>query len=321
MKILTVTNMWPISEHQYYGIFVKEQVEALKKYYPELENKIWFINGFKNRVNYLFSVFQINWHLIFNKYDVIHIHFGLSGLFLLFRLYKNAKVILTLHGSDINIEVSNHLQVWITKIVINHVDHIICVNDNMAKGINKTSHISVLPCAVNTDLFQPALKKDQQTIQIVFPGSIQRPVKNYQLFRSIIDIIKDTTKIEITEVIIDNMSRAEVSTALKESDILLLTSLSEGSPQIVKEAMCCNTPIVTSNVGDVAMLLKSVDNCSVINKFDEDLFADAVLKILNKNPKNRISNGRQRNFELGLDEKTTSQKIFDLYKSLSHKYE
>jgi hypothetical protein len=84
MKVLTITNMWPIPEHPYYGIFVEEQVAGLQKYYPEIDNKILFINGFVHKYNYVLSIIKIIWHLLFNSYDVIHLHSALSGLFLLF---------------------------------------------------------------------------------------------------------------------------------------------------------------------------------------------------------------------------------------------
>jgi len=53
MKVLTITNMWPIESAPYYGIFVKEQVEALKKYYPDVKNDLYFINGKQSKLNYL----------------------------------------------------------------------------------------------------------------------------------------------------------------------------------------------------------------------------------------------------------------------------
>ena len=315
MKILIVTNMWPTPEHPYYGIFVKEQLEGINKYNPEIDIKVWFINGLKYKFNYFLSIFQINWHLIFNKYDIIHIHFGLSGIFLLFSCRKSAKVILTLHGSDINIESSSKLKVWITKKVIKRVDHIICVSEKMIPKINKVKDYTVLPCAVNTDLFVPLRKKDTSKIQIVFPSSKKRSEKNYPLFKSTLSILKKNYNIDVQEVLIENMSREKVVATLQESDILLLTSISEGSPQIVKEAMCCNTPVVSTNVGDVENLLMDVTNCFVINSFSPNDFLVLILKIIHKD-RNLISNGRERIMKLNLDTKSTTHKLMDIYNNL-----
>ena len=73
MKVLIVTNMWPTSNHQYFGIFVKEQIECLEKRYSNLETEIFFINGKKNKFNYLISILKINWKLLNNKYDLIYL--------------------------------------------------------------------------------------------------------------------------------------------------------------------------------------------------------------------------------------------------------
>ena len=42
-----------------------------------------------------------------------------------------------------------------------------------------------------------------------------------------------------------------------------MTSKSEGSPQIVKEALACNLPIVSTNTGDASVRLKSAKNCFI----------------------------------------------------------
>lgn len=316
MKVLTVTNMWPVPECQYFGIFVHEQVEGIKRYYPDTDIKVWFIKGFKYKINYILSIFRINWHLLFNKYDIIHIHFGLSGMFLPFRYYKNGRFILTLHGSDINLESSYKLKVWITKKLLKYVDQVICVNEEMAKKTNRPKNALVLPCAVNTDLFLPAEKPEIPTIQFVFAGTKKKPKKNYTLFKSIIAILKNTHHIEIQEIIIDKMSRDEVVATLQATDILLLTSFSEGSPQIVKEAMSCNIPVISTNVGDVANLLDNVSNSYVVNSFTPDDFIEPILKILNKKKKDRISNGRTRLMELNLDTEKTTHKLMTIYANL-----
>lgn len=61
-----------------------------------------------------------------------------------FRFKTNPKVILTLHGSDINIESSSTLKVWLTQKVLKQVDHIIFVNEKMVKRTNRFDNISVL---------------------------------------------------------------------------------------------------------------------------------------------------------------------------------
>lgn len=318
MKVLTITNMWPIPEYPYYGIFVKEQVDGLVKFYPEIVNKVWFINGFKNKINYIFNIFKINFYLLFNKYDIIHIHFGLSGIFLLLNPFIKTPVILTLHGSDINRNNSNRIVTTISKLVVKRSDHVFYLNDKILEILkDQISKLEYLPCGIDTSLFEcKRVENKTDKIKIAFPASKLRPEKNYIFFCKIIDRLQNIYNKDIEVIEIHNKTRKQVRDILNEIDVLVMTSISEGSPQIIKEAMSCNTPIVSSNVGDIKILLKNLTNCYVINEFDENLFCEAILEILKIDPDKRISNGRQRIFDLGLDEESTSKKIVNAYKRL-----
>jgi teichuronic acid biosynthesis glycosyltransferase TuaC len=43
--------------------------------------------------------------------------------------------------------------------------------------------------------------------------------------------------------------------------VVLLTSLHEGSPNIVKEALACNIPVVSVDVGDVRERIQGIEGC------------------------------------------------------------
>jgi hypothetical protein len=319
MKIMTVTNMWPISEHPYYGIFVKEQIEGLNKYYPELKNKVWFINGFKSKFNYILSCIQINWHLLFNNYDIIHVHFGLSGLFLLVNPFIKTPVVTMLHGSDIRTDSSSKLFTIISKLVVNRSNHVFYLNGRIQEILkDHVNKLEYLPCGINTNIFEcRRVENKTDIVKIAFPASKQRLEKNYKFFSRIIDVLQQKYQIKIEVIEIHGKSRIEVCDILNSVDILVMTSISEGSPQIIKEAMCCNTPIVSSNVGDVSIMLKDLRNCYVINEFAEELFCKAIHDILKITSDKRFSNGRLRIFELGLDEESTSKKIYNAYNTLA----
>ena len=306
--------MWPIPEHPYYGVFVKEQIAGLQKYYPEIENEVLFINGFVHKYNYVLSIIKINWHLLFNFYDIIHVHSALSGLFLLFAP-KRKNVIITLHG----IEINNPEQYKISKYVIKKAGKLICVSDEIESIVKKqvpNTPTYVIPCAVCDSFFvEKKVKKSDNPIKIAFPASIKRPEKNYVFFKQIIDLLEKEKEIDVEVIEIHGKTRSEVRDILNEIDVLVLTSTSEGSPQIIKEALCCNRPVVSSKAGNVAMLLKNVKNCKVIDNFDVQAFVSAIIEILNCKSEGRRSNGREQIYALGLDEKSTYKKLFNLYKS------
>ena len=81
MKVLQVTTNYPTKSNPIFGIFMKEQVESIEKY--GVENTIFFSNGSESKHGmfvHLFSVFKLYWHLLWNRYDLIHCHSNVSGL-------------------------------------------------------------------------------------------------------------------------------------------------------------------------------------------------------------------------------------------------
>jgi glycosyltransferase involved in cell wall biosynthesis len=72
---------------------------------------------------------------------------------------------------------------------------------------------------------------------------------------------------------------------------MLVTSSSEGSPVAVREALACNLPIVSVDVGDVADHIASIDGCAVVRDYDPESIADALAANLTTN---RPINGRAR---------------------------
>lgn len=111
-----------------------------------------------------------------------------------------------------------------------------------------------------------------------------------------------------------NLTRAQIAQLYSNADILLMTSNSEGSPQAVKEAMCCNLPCVSTPVGDVRVLLDGVKDSYVSSKHDAEELATLVVKSLAK--KNNGISGRDKILSLQLDEDSIANKIYELYRKV-----
>jgi glycosyltransferase involved in cell wall biosynthesis len=318
MKILVVTNMWPINSHPYYGIFVKEQIEELKKSYEDIEIEKYFIDGKDSKWNYFFSIFCINWKILTDNFDIIHIHFGISGLFAIANPFIKIPIITTLHSGDIDLKKTNYLYFLISKLVALISKKVFVLNDNMFDVLNSIqTKLVYLPCGVNTDFFyQKENINRSSSIKIGFPGNSKRVEKNFKLFKKIIDLLelKINKHVEIVEF--HNFTREQVRMNLNDISLLLMTSLSEGSPQIIKEALCCNTPIISTNVGDVKLLINGVTNCFLIDSFDENDFIEPILEIINIKSCNHRSNGRAQIEKLKLDSNSTSDKIYSIYQDV-----
>ena len=156
------------------------------------------------------------------------------------------------------------------------------------KAIRKSS--IVIPCGVDTKLFREFSRRkarnyfgfNEEDI-ILFAGQFDRQVKNPKLALE----IADNLNIKIIEL--KNYTRKEVFLLLNSVDLLLMTSYSEGSPQIIKEAMACNCPIVSTDVGDVKSLTSDVEGC-YISTFAP---ANVAKKINNVFKYNKRTKGRK----------------------------
>ena len=94
-----------------------------------------------------------------------------------------------------------------------------------------------------------------------------------------------------------------------------MTSLSEGSPQAIKEAMCCNLPCVSTPVGDVSVLLDGVKDSYVSKEHSADELAELVVKSLNGFGHGVL--GREKIIKLRLDEEVVANDIYNVYKRIT----
>jgi teichuronic acid biosynthesis glycosyltransferase TuaC len=106
-----------------------------------------------------------------------------------------------------------------------------------------------------------------------------------------------------------NRSREEVPLWMNAADICVLTSISEGSPQFIKESLACNRPVIATDVGDISEVFQDVDNAIIVN-FEAPSVQTAIRKLL---PEGQ-SNGRSKMTHF--DHLQTARKIIAVYKSL-----
>lgn len=319
MNLLIVTNMYPNKTRPYNGIFVYEQVEAVRRWHPDVMVDVCFIDGSKGKMEYLKSILYINSKINKGNYDLVHIHYGLSGLFMLLPLRKKIKSVATFHGCDIQPQGDGgKLTRWISRQVARKCDCCIVLNKEMRKVVdtcNKNNFI--IPCSVDCETFIPAnTRQKNKTPKIVFPSKRDYHVKNYPLFTDVLSILQNKYEIKCEEIELKGFTRQQISDIFNEADLMLMTSRSEGSPQVVKEAMACNLPVVSTPVGDVEELLEGVKDCYVSEKHDAEELASLVAKSLSH--KGDGVTGSEKIKAMHLDSKSISDRIYNLYQSLTH---
>lgn len=285
--------------------FIVEQANSLNElgYSPDF----FLIHG-KGAFSYLLHIVKLIvrvWKM--PKPMLIHAHFLWSGLVAVMQL--RIPVVVTYHGCDLNIPKLRKIS---DKVVRRLSQYSIVVNKNMLSYLsgNKKTWI---PCGIDTALFSPVAKHsarvklgfDQATKIILFSSTFDRIEKNYSLAIQALELIN----IEYELLEFTGYSRAESALLYTAVDCLLLTSIREGSPQVIKEAMACGCPIVSTDVGDISWLLGDTTNC-YISSFEPQDIARKLVMVLSNGAR---SNGRERILELGLDLSSIAKQITHVY--------
>jgi glycosyltransferase involved in cell wall biosynthesis len=159
----------------------------------------------------------------------------------------------------------------------------------------------IIPGGIDLELFKPmpqAQAREQLNLHpdkplVLFVGSPQNAVKRHYLAQATIDILKTSRDVEL--IVATGVLPDQIPVYMNAADVLLVTSKHEGSPNVVKEAMACNLPIVSVDVGDVKERLRNVTECTVINSSNPSDLAPSLEKTLLRKQR---SNGREQALEL-----------------------
>ena len=302
MKILVVASY----NKNRFAPFIVEQAEALKHVGCEVD---YFGVVGKGIKGYLSAFSSLRMKIKSFKPDVIHAHYGLSGLFA--NLQRSVPVVTTYHGSDINLpkvlrlsKISMKLSAWNIFVSQRNVD-IAKPKKNyvlLPCGVNLPNYVEEDICAVKQKLNWNPNKK-----YILFASAFDNRVKNAKLAQDSVSLVENAELIELK-----GYTREQVTALFYAVDAFLMTSFTEGSPQVVKEAMACGSPIVSVDVGDVAERIEGLEGCYIAERKPQDI-ADKLNNVLSFNSRTK---GRDRIIELGLTNDLVAKKLVEIYKEI-----
>jgi glycosyltransferase involved in cell wall biosynthesis len=189
-------------------------------------------------------------------------------------------------------------------------EHSIFVSPHLArKGLAKTN-FSIIPCGIDLEIFVPLdmlesrkkmnLKEEEKLV--LFSGSYNETVKNYPLAKAAVRLLDNVRLVEL-----NGYSREEVNMLMNACNVVLMTSFSEGSPQIIKEAMACNHPIVSTDVGDVRETIGNTEGCYISTFAPGDVAEKLKKALAYDNP----TNGREKIHHL--ENQIIARKVYNVY--------
>ena len=267
MKILIVASY----NKGRFAPFIVEQAEALINMGCEVD---YFGLRGKGLCGYLKNLPSLKRRIKEFQPDVIHAHYGLSGL--LANLQRCVPVVTTYHGSDINKK--NVLP--FSKMAMRFSAWNFFVSHKTLTIAKPKKRFSLLPCGIDiseSQLTEKTVARQKMGMSltkkyILFAGAFDNKVKNAPLAIEATSLIHEDN-VELLEL--KGYKRDEVTLLMCAADVFLMTSFSEGSPQVIKEALACGCPIVSVDVGDVMERVAGVEGCVVVAS-DSQSIADAI---------------------------------------------
>lgn len=262
MRVLVVTNMYPTPEDHSCGTFVHEQVEAVRQMGIDID--VLYINGRASRLNYFTGIVRFWGRLVRRRYDLIHAHYVHSGV--IARLQIGTPILVTSHGSD-----TKGGEGRILRRLVRHVDAFTVTSADNQTRLGAAGG-SIIPCGVNMELFAP-MPQDEARKRLGLPTDTKiilyvgrdHPVKRLDLIEEAVRLLRARrSDIELVKAI--GVDHEQVPVYVNAADVLVLASESEGSPVVIKEAMACNLPIVSTDVGDVREVISGTDGCYVCDR-------------------------------------------------------
>ena len=294
---------------------VKNQGESLRKKGIEIEYFTIIGKGIKD---YLQNILILRKYLKNNEIDIIHAHYYLSAyITTISSIFFSIPIVTSLMGGNRHRRLIRKITyllyrfVWVATIV---------KSDRMRITLN-LHHAYVIPNGINFNLFSNvnmnnAIKItnfNPEKINILWISDPNRFEKNFVLAQKATDLLKLNIP-NIVLHIINDVQHKEIPYYMHIADVLLLTSLWEGSPNAIKEAMASNLSIVSTDVGDIKELIRGTEGC-YITSFD---YIDVSEKLHNAIKFGKRTKGKVK--VTHLDETLIANRIIEVYHNVTKIY-
>jgi glycosyltransferase involved in cell wall biosynthesis len=298
---------------------MKEQKESVERL--GVQTKLFYSNGkenggFKQHIKSVFKIMPLAWS---RSYDIAHCHHAVSGLIYLLSGGALVHKCVLSYQNDPDHEYGK----WVFRLLYPFFNKIIIKNSPSRYLSYKK--VVYLPNGCNSEFFSPmsagdarkVLGWDSDKVYILYMDSNKgkRTQKRKDRYDEVLRMLKEDYHYDnIVSVELSNTPREQIPTIMNACNLHLMTSDFEGSPNSVKECLCCNVPVVCTPVGNVPEMIGDIEGCYVTKGFDASELAQCCDAVLQSSRDN--FNGRLRFLEKGYGIDAVAEKLVALYASL-----
>lgn len=262
--------------------------------------------------------------------DLVHVMWGtIAALVAVY--FSPRPVVISYCGSDLlgiknqfgHLTKGGKINQIFSNIAARFATHIITKSEQMRTVLPKSvlAKSTVIPNGVDLTGFYPLqIKESKEKLgwdtskkHVLFFYTEGQVIKNPIMAMRIMELVKHEIP-DVELVTATNIPHEQLLYYYNASDVMILTSFHEGSNNSIKEAIACNLPVVSVNVGDAMERLGHLDACHVVDSFDPFLFKERVVSVLNAGVR---SNGVNSIVEVSIE--NVAKKVVAVYKKVLNK--
>jgi glycosyltransferase involved in cell wall biosynthesis len=326
LRILCVTNMWPRDDFPGYGAFVESQTESV--YRRGVTVTVHVIDGRRNKLAYLAAALRFIFRpQKLRNYDLVHAHTGHCGV--IAALQRATPVLVSyvgydLYGTPRNIEGDPSLKSALEARIFRALPYVVAGTITKSAAMEALlpermqAQNLVLPNGVDRDRFRPMSQRHARSelgwspdeIVVLFAANPDNPRKRFDVAKAAVDSYRASGG-SCEFRVAWGARPVDMPLYMNAADLLVHPSIAEGSPNVVKEALACNLPVIGSDAGDIPELLAGVKRCRVVERRGK-AYADAMREVLGARGR---SDGRDRTAVLDLD--VVADKLVSRYREVA----
>jgi teichuronic acid biosynthesis glycosyltransferase TuaC len=257
VRVLVVTSLYPTLEHPERGRFVADQVESLRRIEGIDVDVFQFEPG---PANYVKAARTLRRRHGRDRYDVVHAHHGLGG-WTARALGRRAPLVVTFHGTDLEHPVVGLMSRALARAARLPATVSVELARRRLRSAGRSRQVAVLPMGIDIERFRPiprgearaALGLDPDGRYLLFPADPARAEKRHDRARAL------AQRVDALLLALERVPPERVPLFINAAAAVVVTSEREGFGLAALEALACDVPVLSTDVGIAPLALSGID--------------------------------------------------------------